>query len=226
MPLRRHLLIGQSNNDSKASGSCPSSLCTAGPAESGNNRLEILRRYLIRHFRWTSKHQRCSAIRTMTDTSSHCSRCDRYFVNCTAFFQHCRYSDRHWVCDNDWCNYDASTWLHLAEHCEDHEHGFVCWGCRTIFGNEQDFRTHIEEDNVCEECSRHFDTPNDLIMVGGNASSGLSTGLTMVTARAHPSESGHRMLPVRRRSPLHDVQRHDYPSGGRQLLKSGGSHRA
>ncbi|OAL05523.1 hypothetical protein IQ06DRAFT_239686 [Phaeosphaeriaceae sp. SRC1lsM3a] len=94
-----------------------------------------------------------------------CHRCDRSFRDDRALHQHKNDSHYHYECPV--CDFDASTWDELLEHCREVGCRIVCMGCDDGEGEHwepdgQAYRQHISEHNVCPECELHFESPSNL----------------------------------------------------------------
>ncbi|KAH7384149.1 hypothetical protein DE146DRAFT_667988 [Phaeosphaeria sp. MPI-PUGE-AT-0046c] len=94
-----------------------------------------------------------------------CYRCNRSFRDLRAFRQHKSDSRNHHECPA--CDFDASSWSGLLQHCRDDGCQTVCIGCNDGGGSywEPDssaYWEHVDEENVCIECELHFESPSNL----------------------------------------------------------------
>ncbi|KAF2681533.1 hypothetical protein K458DRAFT_81828 [Lentithecium fluviatile CBS 122367] len=88
-----------------------------------------------------------------------CLRCNRTYRSWQAFYQHARDSRHHNECPE--CDFDGECWSDLLDHCRDEGCRAVCGGCNSHF-DYQEYWEHLEDENVCRTCERHFDSPSNL----------------------------------------------------------------
>jgi len=97
-----------------------------------------------------------------------CHRCDRSFQTYNALNQHTRDSSDHHECPE--CDFDGTSWEDLLDHCRDEGCRIVCEGCNDGGGAHWNndgigYREHVESENVCTECDRHFSSSSNLYQV-------------------------------------------------------------
>ncbi|KAH7067544.1 hypothetical protein BKA63DRAFT_479464 [Paraphoma chrysanthemicola] len=70
----------------------------------------------------------------------------------------------HFVCPL--CPTKYTSWYALKEHCRESEHSRVCDGCyaggKIWLFDSSGYTRHIVEQNVCEQCERHFGSHSNL----------------------------------------------------------------
>ncbi|KAF1957978.1 hypothetical protein CC80DRAFT_491291 [Byssothecium circinans] len=96
---------------------------------------------------------------------AYCHRCDKRFIKEHALHQHVRDSPRHKLCPE--CDFDGESWDDLLDHCRETNCRSVCQDCDNGGGihwryNCDAYLKHLEDENVCTECERHFDNPTNL----------------------------------------------------------------
>ncbi|KAF2113010.1 hypothetical protein BDV96DRAFT_579575 [Lophiotrema nucula] len=94
-----------------------------------------------------------------------CVRCDRSFRSQQALRQHLRDSYNHHPCNG--CGLDCHSWDDIVEHCRIEGCRTFCQGCDEGDGSlwvpdSRAYWEHVEEENVCTQCGRHFDSPSNL----------------------------------------------------------------
>ncbi|KAF2743598.1 hypothetical protein M011DRAFT_220004 [Sporormia fimetaria CBS 119925] len=98
-----------------------------------------------------------------------CARCQRNFRTSDALNQHRRNSSFHHECPN--CDFDATSWEELLQHCRETGCRTACQGCNdgdgelwdwTVNNQRKRYWRHVRRHNVCTDCERHFETPNSL----------------------------------------------------------------
>ncbi|KAH7067511.1 hypothetical protein BKA63DRAFT_522275 [Paraphoma chrysanthemicola] len=97
--------------------------------------------------------------------SSYCHRCERSFRSYSALAQHTRDSLNHYECPE--CDFDGTSWDELLDHCREEDCRTVCQGCNDGEGTHWDhdceeYWEHVEEENVCTTCERHFSSASNL----------------------------------------------------------------
>ena len=85
-----------------------------------------------------------------------------------AIQQHYDDSRSHYRCTK--CSFDGTSWDDLLDHYRDTGHKIVCQGCDDGDGmtwepNSQEYLDHLEDENVCEQCERHFASLSNLQQV-------------------------------------------------------------
>ncbi|KAF2706046.1 hypothetical protein K504DRAFT_484348 [Pleomassaria siparia CBS 279.74] len=96
-----------------------------------------------------------------------CMRCNRSFGTYQALDQHTRYSGSHFECEA--CNnFDGESWSELLDHYREEGCRTACQGCNDGQGaswvcDSEGYWQHVQVDNVCTMCERHFDTPSNLV---------------------------------------------------------------
>jgi hypothetical protein len=105
---------------------------------------------------------------SFTDIDRWCGRCNRFFRTYRSYDQHVQTSSRHWQCPAQ-CGEDCFDWDDLLEHCEENGCAAVCRGCDggagKYFLDDNEYWEHVDLQNVCTECGRHFDHVDNLHQV-------------------------------------------------------------
>jgi hypothetical protein len=97
---------------------------------------------------------------------SWCHRCRRQYRSLSAYHQHVRDSNRHHECPE--CDFDGEDWDDLFQHLRITGCQIVCEGCNDGDGSywsTSEYWQHVEEENVCTDCQRHFTSPSHLYQV-------------------------------------------------------------
>jgi hypothetical protein len=102
------------------------------------------------------------------DSGFQCGYCYRHDFQ-TAKDRTLHECNSHLVCMKQGCRKQYDRPQDLIQHCRETKCSFVCRGCRTIgkiwHFNITGYWNHIQEQNVCTKCERHFDTQSNLIHV-------------------------------------------------------------
>jgi uncharacterized C2H2 Zn-finger protein len=84
---------------------------------------------------------------------AYCPRCDRYFRNEDALWQHKRDSGNHWTCYE--CNKDFSTESALNQHYVQSPLHSYCQRCDELFEDDDELEEHYEESHwYCRPCNK------------------------------------------------------------------------
>jgi hypothetical protein len=99
----------------------------------------------------------------------YCDRCERGFPSVSAREQHYDYSYQHHCCLV--CLFDGYSGDELLQHYRNTGHRTVCMGCSDGHGllwipGCQEYFDHLEAQNVCTICERHFESRSNLEHVG------------------------------------------------------------
>ncbi|KAJ7572001.1 hypothetical protein C8J56DRAFT_907017 [Mycena floridula] len=86
---------------------------------------------------------------------AYCDRCERYFVNERALWQHEGDSPNHWFCED--CNLDFPTHHGRKEHWVQSPKHDYCQHCNLHFEDSYDLNEHMNNAHFyCSKCSRVF----------------------------------------------------------------------
>jgi hypothetical protein len=103
----------------------------------------------------------------------------------------------HYVCTD--CDQRHDSWQDLTQHCRQIGCSFVCTGCHwtgKIWHFDRDgYRRHLEENNVCRDCERHFDTPSNLVHVRVTTYQRIRTARSLMN-HSTASLTAHQSTPV------------------------------
>jgi DNA-directed RNA polymerase subunit RPC12/RpoP len=94
-----------------------------------------------------------------------CDRCDRWFKTQRAYRQHVDNFQSHWECPE--CDFDGESRADLIDHCRDEGCRDYCQGCdggtgRFWVPDSHAYWWHVEDENVCTQCERHFQSSDNL----------------------------------------------------------------
>ncbi|KAF2658867.1 hypothetical protein K491DRAFT_236150 [Lophiostoma macrostomum CBS 122681] len=96
-----------------------------------------------------------------------CSLCDRGFRTNRSLLQHIGDSQNHLPCAK--CNFVGATPEDLVQHYRDDGCMIVCEGCLDSSGRDvvwhskgTQYWQHVQDQNVCDICERHFHTDDNL----------------------------------------------------------------
>ncbi|KAJ7154356.1 hypothetical protein C8R43DRAFT_885111 [Mycena crocata] len=85
----------------------------------------------------------------------YCSRCQRFFNNYSALYQHERNSPHHNICDD--CDVDFTSWTGLKEHYVQSRVHDYCQRCDEHFDNPSELEYHYQQEHhYCGKCRRFF----------------------------------------------------------------------
>lgn len=132
----------------------------------------------------------------------YCDKCERWFGSYKSLKQHIEDSNEHNACRT--CGFDGDTWAELARHIDSRHScgGRTCYGCSTVFWSHQDYWDHIEDDNVCTICNKHFNTTNGLRQVSQQWALILRISWPSYSTKEH---TYHHLHPPRRLHQLQDL---------------------
>ncbi|KAF2812978.1 uncharacterized protein BDZ99DRAFT_247045 [Mytilinidion resinicola] len=97
--------------------------------------------------------------------SLYCDRCRKHSQRASSIQQHYNDSISHNRCPV--CPFDSKTWDKLLKHHQSTLHRTVCMGCDKGNGiiwdpESKEYQDHLKEENVCEQCGQHFESPSNL----------------------------------------------------------------
>ncbi|TFK42097.1 hypothetical protein BDQ12DRAFT_677641 [Crucibulum laeve] len=86
---------------------------------------------------------------------AYCERCDRFFSNQRALWQHKDNSGNHNRCED--CNFDSHTWVGLKRHWIKSSRHSYCERCNEHYSSDAELYDHYDEKHdYCRKCNRLF----------------------------------------------------------------------
>ncbi|KAJ7177404.1 hypothetical protein C8R43DRAFT_1193400 [Mycena crocata] len=92
---------------------------------------------------------------------AYCSRCQRFFNNYPALYQHEKNSPHHNICGD--CDMDFTSWTGLKEHYVQSRAHDYCQRCDQHFDNPSGLEYHYQQEHhYCAKCRRFFQNERGL----------------------------------------------------------------